>query len=91
MGFMCFLSQQQQHHESLVNRLTYGCKPVKSVIDHTCVNLVVINDDEDLSAAIGALTNNIKSFDPKDLLIAHVQVSHAPRVYECLNKVPKNL
>ena len=28
--FMCFLSQVPQHHESLVNRLTYGCKPVKS-------------------------------------------------------------
>ena len=48
----------------------------KIVIDHTFVKLVVINDDEDLSAAIGALSNNIKSFDPKDLLIAHVQVSH---------------
>ena len=32
--FMCFLSQvqqqvQQQDHGSIVNRLTYGCKPVK--------------------------------------------------------------
>ena len=37
-GFLCLLSRvyvlilsPQQQHESLVNRLTYGCKPVKSL------------------------------------------------------------
>ena len=32
LGFSSFMdlrSQQEQLHESLVNRLTYGCKPVK--------------------------------------------------------------